>query len=145
MRLIIHSTSRGTLLDYNGFFGWAFFSRDSGDVLAHVKAKQTARTFVDEPDARAFLDRLGGVSNADSEELLPTDLSFVQVDTDAEYAPVVVCVAAGVPSWTAADVKPLAPFRIIAHTADVGHTLVIGSVGAGKTAFLSHLRAAETK
>ncbi|WP_175784878.1 hypothetical protein [Burkholderia ambifaria] len=145
MRVIIHSASRGTLLDYNGFFGWAFFSHDSGDVLARVKAKQTARTFVDEPDARAFLDRIGGVSNADSEELFPTDLSFVQVDTDAEYAPVVVCVAAGVPSWTASDVKPLAPFRIIAHTDDVGHTMVIGSVGAGKMAFLSHPRPAEMK
>ncbi|MCR4469835.1 MULTISPECIES: hypothetical protein [unclassified Burkholderia] len=145
MRVIIHSTSRGTLLDYNGFFGWAFFSHDSGDVLAHVKAKQTARTFVDEPDARAFIDRIDRVSNADSEELFPTDLSFVQVDTDVEYAPVDVCVAADVPSWTAPEVKPVAPFRIVAHTADAGHTLVIGSVRAGKTVFRPHARAATTK
>lgn len=145
MRVIIHSTSRGTLLEYNGFFGWAFFSHDSGDVLAHVKARQTARTFVDEPDARAFIDRISGVSIADSEELFPTDLSFVQVDTDAEYAPVDVCVAAGVPSWTAPEVKPIAPFRFNVHTADVGHTLVIGSVRAGKTVFLPHLRAAKTE
>ncbi|HDR8993164.1 MAG: hypothetical protein ACN6QT_06105 [Burkholderia contaminans] len=145
MRVIIHSTSRGTLLDYNGFFGWAFFSHDSGDVLAHVKAKQTARTFVDESDARAFIDRIDGVSSADSEEVFPSDLSFVQVGTDSEYAPVDVCVAAGVPSWTASEMRPVAPFRIVPHTADVGHTLVIGSVRAGKTVFRPHAWGATTK
>jgi hypothetical protein len=105
MRVIIQSESRGTLLTLEGFFGWALFSRDPGDIVDQVKADQTARTFADAAEAQAFIERIGGVLEADAEdpEPFPTDLTFVAVETAAEYAPMSACVAAGVPSWDASS------------------------------------------
>lgn len=139
MRVIIHSTSRGTFLDYNGFFGWAFFSGDSGDIVARVKAEQTARTFASEADARAYIEQLGGYSDLDGLEPVPTDLAFIPVDTNADYAPIDACVAAGVSRWEAPEVPLTAPFKFNFHTGEVGHSFVYGQVGSGKSAFHPNL------
>lgn len=136
MRVIIHSAQRGTFLDYNGFFGWAFFSGDAGQISAIVKAKQAARTFASEADARAYIENLSlGYSDAEADacEPIPTDLAFVQVDTVAEYAPIEACVAAGVPRWDAPEVQPIPPFKFDFHAGHVGHTVVYGRTRSGKS------------
>jgi hypothetical protein len=134
MRVIIQSESRGTLLTYEGFFGWALFSRDPGDIVDQERAKQMARTFADAAEAQAFIERIGGVTEADAEEPepFPSDLSFVAVETTAEYAPMAVCVAAGVQSWNASDGKPIAPCKVDVHESRVSHTTVVGLTGSGK-------------
>jgi hypothetical protein len=102
MRVIVHSKSQGTLLAYEAFLGWVLFSQASGDVVDEVRARQTALTFADAGEAQAFIKRIGGVLEADAPEpkqLFPSDLTFLVVESDAEYAPMSACVAAGVPPW----------------------------------------------
>jgi hypothetical protein len=108
MRVIIQSESQGTLLNYDGFCGWALFSRDAGDLVVEARAKQTAITFADAIEAQRFVKRIGGVLEADAPEpkpLFPTDLTFVPVESDAEYVSMSACVAAGVPSWAVSGTR----------------------------------------
>ncbi|MFP3637795.1 hypothetical protein [Paraburkholderia sp. SIMBA_054] len=139
MRIIVHSQSRGTLLGFSGLAGWVFFSKDPGDATARERAKQTALTFRDEADARTFIDRRHGYTDIDAAERFPADLTFVPVETDLEYAPVDVCVAAGVPRWNAPEVAQARMANVELTESRVGHSILFGTTMSSKSAFLAGL------
>ena len=93
-------------------------------------------TFQDETDAREFITRCCGPDNDGCNQPFPSDLSFISVDTADDAAPMALCVAAGVPAWEVRDVKP---YAFNTDAPNVGHSLVFGNIGAGKSVFYSTL------
>lgn len=120
MRVIIHSASQGALLCHA--FDMAMFSNMHNPI-------DHAMTFADETEARAYVEVIKD-STSNFVECFPTDLSFPVVATSSLSASIEECVAAGVPAW---QPGPAEPFKFNFHTGDVGHTVVFGDVGAGKS------------
>lgn len=119
MRVIIHSATQGTLL-YHAFDN-ALFSNMLG-------AFDHAITFADETEARAFVEAIK--DSTSNFECFPTDLSFPMVVTSALTASIQECVDAGVPAWQPSAAEP---FKFNFHAGEVGHSVLIGQIGASKT------------
>jgi hypothetical protein len=112
VRTIIHSKTEGVFL--KSAFDLFFFS-----CVPTIYEKAT--TFTDELDAKDFIQRCGAVE-------FPTDLEFLTVDTDANYATMDECIAAGVKPW---DVRHVAPFKLDPRAAIRGHVICAGATRTG--------------
>jgi hypothetical protein len=154
VRTLIVSRSRGVFLEVS----------PSGLVFSGAPnvPYRVARTFADVIDVRRFIAR--NHDGEDADRRFPSDLSFLPVTTNWQYASMDDCVAAGLARWAVTNEQPFvlrgmariapapdamrpATFASISSSKPVGMgaTMVVGPVSSGKTCLVPEILAALKK